>query len=572
MDYVKNTGKPRKYRGGGASNVKRGSGRVGGGSGGGSGGGGGFSGGSGAGKAGSSGNSQNINLFFGGQGGGGREMLHMMAQPHPYNPQYLPINLQAQQPNPQMMAANAAGLRVDFQETLNLSREMAANVAALRQERENAALNPVLQQQLNDRITEQQTSITNLAGNIRLNNERVNTSLGQIQAGNHLNLVGAQHNFEVLKNQLDMTNTMVLGNLVQNMPTGSGFRKPQLPPLQDILAPWQLTKRQSDFVELTENLIPSRAATRPWPVQDPVDERVNELAALIDGRLVLSVDPSPSPSQMPDDPVRTPPSPSPSQMLTQGTGQPSMPRELSLIPSSVPYDEAGAQNHFLATPEISFIESILIDKKQKPKAKPKAKPASLQVPPPPPYMGAAGGEPKAESDDVVIDVDEWWDENQREKNQQGLLGTMKKKFQEIFSPKSNKVVDSMISSRGDPIPEFLPPLMFSSRGGSDRTRYESIPNSAPRLSGQLSPMFNDTNTSIQPQTDGGRPPSMFVDETFGDEVANMRQPVINSLRPPPPPDRQPFRQPIFDPVEESSSPSTNIIDVTRSLNELNFRG
>ena len=115
LDYVKNTGKPKKYRGGGGRGGSR----------------------AGAGRP--SSNMPQIDLYF---NTGGREVLYNQTQPHPYNPQHLPVNIQNAQPNQQAVADYNAQQRIDTTDLRNQQAQMNQNIIQLRDRIQAQAMNP----------------------------------------------------------------------------------------------------------------------------------------------------------------------------------------------------------------------------------------------------------------------------------------------------------------------------------------------------------------------------------------------------------------------------------------------
>lgn len=236
MDYVKNTGKPRKYRGGGG---RGGVGKVGGGG---------------------KGSQPLVNLSFYMGGGGGREILSFASQPHPYNAQLLPINLNQAQPNPQAMAGAAAQARVDFNEVLQNQREHAQSLQDMRDTMTNQIL-PNVQQQIIDNITRAQQENTATLSGLVQHNEDVNMNLDSVHTRlvdfhNQMNdettqlfdgiygvigrlntnednnvrrfesLAGGLSNQnKVLLNNLEVNKALILENMKHNLSMGKGYQK-----------------------------------------------------------------------------------------------------------------------------------------------------------------------------------------------------------------------------------------------------------------------------------------------------------------------------------------------------------
>lgn len=235
MDYVKNTGKPRKYRGGGG---RGGVGKGGGGK----------------------GSQPMVNLSFYMGGGGGREILSFASQTHPYNAQLLPINLNQAQPNPQAMAGAAAQARVDLNEVLQNQRQHAQSLQDMRDQMANQLL-PNVQQQIIDNITRvQQENNERLAGldqhnrEVNANLEVVHTRLvdfhtqmddettqladgiydviGRLNTNEENNvrryeqLAGGLSNQNiVLLNNLEVNKALILENMKHNLSMGKGYQK-----------------------------------------------------------------------------------------------------------------------------------------------------------------------------------------------------------------------------------------------------------------------------------------------------------------------------------------------------------
>lgn len=236
MDYVKNTGKPRKYRGGGGR------------------------GGVGKGGGGGRGSQPMVNLSFYMGGGGGREILSFASQTHPYNQQLLPINLNQAQPNPQAMAGAAAQARVDLNEVLQNQRQHAQSIQDMRDQMANQLL-PNVQQQIIDNINQaQQQNTATLAGLVQHNRE-VNANLETVHtrlidfhtqmddettqlADAIYDVIGRLNTTEennvsryenlasgltnqniVLKNNLEVNKALILENMKHNLSMGKGYQK-----------------------------------------------------------------------------------------------------------------------------------------------------------------------------------------------------------------------------------------------------------------------------------------------------------------------------------------------------------
>ena len=144
LDYVKNTGRPKKYRGGGGG---RGGSRPG------------------AGRP--SSNMPQINLYF---NTGGREVLYNQTQPHPYNPQHLPVNIQNAQPNQQAVAGYNAQQRIDITDLRNQQAQMNQNIIQLRDRIAAQAMNPAAQQQLQQQIVASQQQNAQILQQVQTHN------------------------------------------------------------------------------------------------------------------------------------------------------------------------------------------------------------------------------------------------------------------------------------------------------------------------------------------------------------------------------------------------------------------
>jgi hypothetical protein len=236
MDYVKNTGKPRKYRGGGGR------------------------GGVGKGGGGGKGSQPMVNLSFYMGGGGGREILSFASQPHPYNQQLLPINLNQAQPNPQAMAGAAAQARVDLNEVLQNQRQHAQSLQDMRDQMANQIL-PNVQQQIIDNMNQaHQQNTATLAGldqhnrEVNANLEAVHTRLvnfhtqmddettqladaiydviGRLNTNEENNVrryeqlgIGLSNQNTVLLNNLEVNKALILENMKHNLSMGKGYQK-----------------------------------------------------------------------------------------------------------------------------------------------------------------------------------------------------------------------------------------------------------------------------------------------------------------------------------------------------------
>lgn len=236
MDYVKNTGKPRKYRGGGGR------------------------GGVGKGGGGGKGSQPMVNLSFYIGGGGGREILSFASQPHPYNQQLLPINLNQAQPNPQAMAGAAAQARIDLNEVLQNQRQHAQSLQDMRDQMANQLLPDVRQQIIDNMNQAHQQNNATLAGLVQHNREvndnleAVHTRLvdfhtqmddettqladaiydviGRLNTNEDNNVrryenlaTGLTNQNIVLKNNLEVNKALILENMKHNLSMGKGYQK-----------------------------------------------------------------------------------------------------------------------------------------------------------------------------------------------------------------------------------------------------------------------------------------------------------------------------------------------------------
>ena len=236
MDYVKNTGKPRKYRGGGGR------------------------GGVGKGVGGGKGSQPMVNLSFYMGGGVGREILSFASQPHPYNAQLLPINLNQAQPNPQAMAGAAAQARIDLNEVLQNQRQHAQSLQDMRDQMANQLLPDVRQQIIDNMNQAHQQNNATLAGLVQHNREvndnleAVHTRLvdfhtqmddettqladaiydviGRLNTNEDNNVrryenlaTGLTNQNIVLKNNLEVNKALILENMKHNLSMGNGYQK-----------------------------------------------------------------------------------------------------------------------------------------------------------------------------------------------------------------------------------------------------------------------------------------------------------------------------------------------------------
>jgi hypothetical protein len=293
MDYVKNTGKPRKYRGGGGR------------------------GGVGKGGGGGKGSQPMVNLSFYMGGGGGREILSFASQPHPYNQQLLPINLNQAQPNPQAMAGAAAQARVDLNEVLQNQREHAQSLQDMRDQMANQLLPDVRQQIIDNMNQAHQQNTATLAGldqhnrEVNANLEAVHTRLvnfhtqmddettqladaiydviGRLNTNEENNVrryeqlgIGLSNQNTVLLNNLEVNKALILENMKHNLSMGKGYQKQSQDELMERLKQYkesgamneQSMKIFEDMQNYVNNPKPSRGSggpSRPSSIPEEVD-------------------------------------------------------------------------------------------------------------------------------------------------------------------------------------------------------------------------------------------------------------------------------------------------------------
>lgn len=191
LDYVKNTGKPKTYRGGGGvrGGSRPGAGRP---------------------SSNTAGLPQ-INLYF---NTGGREVLYNQTQPHPYNPQHLPVNIQNAQPNQQAVAGYNAQQRIDITDLRNQQAQMNQNIIQLRDRIAAQAMNPNEQQLLQQQIQASQQQNAQILQQVRTHN--ANTADGLT-----LNRLATDQ----LRNQLEVANKISFHNAIQTLNVGQGYKR-----------------------------------------------------------------------------------------------------------------------------------------------------------------------------------------------------------------------------------------------------------------------------------------------------------------------------------------------------------
>ena len=241
IDYVKNTGKPRrnKSRYSRASQQQSGRGSVSGG-----------------------GNMPAINLYF---MTGGREVLYNTTQPFPYNPQNLPINIQNAQPNPLAIQGYNAQQRVDLTDLRNQQAQMNQSIIELRDRINAQAMNPNIQQQLQQQIQASQQQNAQLLQVVQEHNRNISDGL-------NIN----RRETDRLRNQLEVGNKIAFHNAIQSLNVGQGYKRATQEELVRDLEQEQLTTAQERLVEAMKKQLynpePSRGRGRtpaPQPRRSP---------------------------------------------------------------------------------------------------------------------------------------------------------------------------------------------------------------------------------------------------------------------------------------------------------------
>lgn len=189
LDYVKNTAKPKKYRGGSGRGTNRVSSRP----------------------TRNQPNMPSINLYF---NTGGREVLYNQTQPHPYNPQHLPVNIQNAQPNPQAVVGYNAQQRVDITDLRNQQAQMNQHMIRLRDQIQAQAMNPDEQRLLQTQIQQAQQQNVEILQQVRTHN--ANTADGLT-----LNRIATDR----LRNQLEVGNKIAFHNAIQTLNVGQGYKR-----------------------------------------------------------------------------------------------------------------------------------------------------------------------------------------------------------------------------------------------------------------------------------------------------------------------------------------------------------
>jgi hypothetical protein len=250
-------------------------------------------------------------------GGGGREILSFASQPHPYNQQLLPINLNQAQPNPQAMAGAAAQARVDLNEVLQNQRQHAQSLQDMRDQMANQIL-PNVQQQIIDNMNQaHQQNTATLAGldqhnrEVNANLEAVHTRLvnfhtqmddettqladaiydviGRLNTNEENNVrryeqlgIGLSNQNTVLLNNLEVNKALILENMKHNLSMGKGYQKQSQDELMARLKQYkesgemneQSMKIFEDMQNYVNNPKPSRGSggpSRPSSIPEEVD-------------------------------------------------------------------------------------------------------------------------------------------------------------------------------------------------------------------------------------------------------------------------------------------------------------
>jgi hypothetical protein len=207
QDYVKNTQKPRKFRGG-----------------------------AGGGRRGGATNQRqasippvtNVNIYLGGRG-----IMNDVSQPNIQFPQNLPVNIGNLQPNRLAQQANVREQRVDLQEVLEFQRRQQADIAQLRNDLRNQVVNPDRQQEIIEAINDSTAQTQRVFAGIQNHNNQLDQGLRDLGENNRQNIDNLRGNIFGRFNQLeniaqqgsDLLNRNVRlsqFNAMLNMSTGAG--------------------------------------------------------------------------------------------------------------------------------------------------------------------------------------------------------------------------------------------------------------------------------------------------------------------------------------------------------------
>lgn len=237
IDYVKNTGKPRRNK----SRYNRGTSQ----------------------QSGRGGNMPAINLYF---MTGGREVLYNTTQPFPYNPQNLPVNIQNAQPNPLAVQGYNAQQRVDLTELRNQQAQINQSIIDLRDRINAQAMNPPMQQQLQQQIQASQQQNAQLLQAVQDHNRNISDGL---------NINRRETNR--LRDQLEVGNRIAFHNAIQTLSVGQGYKRATQEELVRDLENQQLTTAQQRLLEAMDkqlhNAEPSRGRGQQARRSEPPQER-----------------------------------------------------------------------------------------------------------------------------------------------------------------------------------------------------------------------------------------------------------------------------------------------------------
>lgn len=273
MDFVKNTGKPKTYKGG------RGS------------------------RGGAGGNTKPpnkpplsqppvaINLYF-----GGRSIMSEVSQPHIMNPEHLPVNIGNMERNPEAVQAVNRDRQVDLQEVLENQRQHQNMLQHMRHDVTEQLANPDRQKEILQNMRQSQEENRILFERIHEHNQQSEAnSILRMQAsrehGKHylqrLNEVNENISGTLNRNLGHMNNTMqdvvggynqqaqaietlqttALVNLVRDLPVGTGNRN-YLPPqnvpnlLREINQKGHLTDANREMLDNAANYYENPNTTR----------------------------------------------------------------------------------------------------------------------------------------------------------------------------------------------------------------------------------------------------------------------------------------------------------------------
>ena len=177
QDYVKNTQKPRKFRGGGGGGRRGGATNQ---------------------RQASIPPVTNVNIYLGGRG-----IMNDVSQPNIQFPQNLPVNIGNLQPNRLAQQANVREQRVDLQEVLEFQRRQQADIAQLRNDLRNQVVNPDRQQEIIEAINDSTAQTQRVFAGIQNHNNQLDQGLRDLGENNRQNIDNLRGNIFGRFNQLE---------------------------------------------------------------------------------------------------------------------------------------------------------------------------------------------------------------------------------------------------------------------------------------------------------------------------------------------------------------------------------